>query len=104
MAISAACTASYLPWYFAARASCAPPVSFAPFDAKTRRTEAVVEQNGKRLRVMKGAVRTIAQVCGPELPAIKALEDRVGEAACKGYRHWRSRAAPKTALLFWSAW
>ena len=46
----------------------------------------MVEQNGKRLRVMKGAVRTIAQVCGPELPAIKALEDRVGEAARKGYR------------------
>ncbi len=34
------------------------PVSFAPFDATTRRTEAVVEQNGQRLRVMKGAVRT----------------------------------------------
>jgi H+-transporting ATPase len=62
------------------------PVSFAPFDAKTRRTEAVVEQNGKRLRVMKGAVRTIAQVCGLEPPAIKALEDRVGESARKGYR------------------
>ena len=37
------------------------PVSFAPFDAKNRRTEAVVEQNGQRLRVMKGAVRTIAE-------------------------------------------
>ena len=39
------------------------PVSFAPFDAKTRRTEAVVEQTGQRLRVMKGAVRTIAETC-----------------------------------------
>ena len=76
------------------------PVSFAPFDAKTRRTEAVVEQNGKRLRVMKGAVRTIAQVCGLEPQAIKALEDRVGEAAPKVTGHWRLRAAPKTALLF----
>jgi P-type E1-E2 ATPase len=37
------------------------PISFAPFDAKSRRTEAVVEQNGRRLRVMKGAVRTIAE-------------------------------------------
>lgn len=62
------------------------PVSFAPFDAKTRRTEAVVEQNGRQLRVMKGAVRTIAQVCGLEPAAIKALENRVGEAARKGYR------------------
>ena len=34
------------------------PVSFTPFDAKNRRTEAVIEQNGQRLRVMKGAVRT----------------------------------------------
>ena len=40
------------------------PVSFAPFDAKNRRTEAVVEQNGQRLRVMKGAVRTVAETCG----------------------------------------
>jgi plasma-membrane proton-efflux P-type ATPase len=62
------------------------PVSFAPFDAKSRCTEAVVEQNGQRLHVMKGAVRTIAQTCGLEPPAIKELEDRVGEAALKGYR------------------
>jgi H+-transporting ATPase len=62
------------------------PVSFAPFDAKNRRTEAVVEQNGQRLRVMKGAVRTIAQACGLAPPAIETLEDRVGEAALKGYR------------------
>ena len=62
------------------------PVSFAPFDAKTRRTEAVVEQNGQRLRVMKGAVRTIAEVCGLQAPAIKDLETRTGESAAKGYR------------------
>jgi H+-transporting ATPase len=62
------------------------PVSFAPFDAKSRRTEAVVEQNGQRLRVMKGAMRTVAQACGLNPPAIKALEDRVSEAARKGYR------------------
>ena len=49
------------------------PVSFAPFDAKTRRTEAVVEQSGQRLRVMKGAVRTIAEACGQGVPAIEAL-------------------------------
>ena len=62
------------------------PVSFAPFDAKNRRTEAVVEQNGQRLRVMKGAVRTIAEACGLSAPAIEALEARVNEAALKGYR------------------
>ena len=72
------------------------PVSFAPFDAKTRRTEAVVEQNGQRLRLMKGAVRTIAEACGLEPAAIKALEDRVAEAARKGYRSLAvARAAPE---------
>ena len=61
-------------------------ISFAPFDAKNRRTEAVVEQNGKRLRVMKGAVRTVAEACGLQSPAIAALEARVGESALNGYR------------------
>jgi H+-transporting ATPase len=62
------------------------PVSFAPFDAKNRRTEAVVEQNGQRLRVMKGALRTIAEVCGLGPPAIEELEARVKVSAEKGYR------------------
>ena len=62
------------------------PISFAPFDAKNRRTEAVVEQNGQRLRVMKGAVRTVAEACGLQPPAIEALEARVSESASKGYR------------------
>jgi H+-transporting ATPase len=62
------------------------PVSFSPFDAKNRRTEAVVEQNGQRLRVMKGAVQTIAEACGLQPPAIRDLEARVSESAAKGYR------------------
>lgn len=62
------------------------PISFVPFDAKTRRTEAVVEQDGRRLRVMKGAVRTIALACGFEPFAIDELEKRVNESALKGYR------------------
>jgi magnesium-transporting ATPase (P-type) len=62
------------------------PVSFAPFDAKNRRTEAVVEQNGQRLHVMKGAVRTIAEACGLQPPAVEALEARVSASAARGYR------------------
>ena len=61
-------------------------ISFAPFDAKDRRTEAVVVVNGQRLRVMKGAVRSVAQACRLQPPAIEALEARVGESALKGYR------------------
>ncbi len=61
-------------------------ISFTPFDAKNRRTEAVIERDGKHLRVMKGAVKTIAQLC--ELPPerIKELEKNVDESASKGYR------------------
>jgi plasma-membrane proton-efflux P-type ATPase len=72
------------------------PVSFAPFDAKNRRTEAVVEQNGQRLRVMKGAVRTIAETCGFQPPAIEALEARASAAAAKGYRTLAVARGPET--------
>jgi len=50
------------------------PISFAPFDAKTRRTEAIVEQDGHRQRVMKGAVRTLAEACAMPAAEIDALE------------------------------
>ena len=72
------------------------PVSFAPFDAKNRRTEAVVEQNGQRLRVMKGAVRTIAEACGLQPPAIETLEARVSDSAAKGYRTLAVARGPET--------
>jgi H+-transporting ATPase len=72
------------------------PVSFAPFDAKNRRTEAVVEQNGQRLRVMKGAVRTVAEACGLQPPDIEALEARVGASAAKGYRTLAVARGPET--------
>jgi H+-transporting ATPase len=71
-------------------------VSFAPFDAKSRRTEAILEQNGQRLRVMKGAVRTIAEACGLQPPAIEALEARVSASAAKGYRTLAVARGPET--------
>jgi len=72
------------------------PVSFAPFDAKNRRTEAVVEQNGQRLHVMKGAVRTVAEACGLQPQAIDALEARVSASAAKGYRTLAVARGPET--------
>ena len=72
------------------------PVSFKPFDAQNRRTEAVVEQNGKRFRVMKGAVRTIAEACGLKPPEIDALEARVSDSAAKGYRTLAVARGPET--------
>jgi H+-transporting ATPase len=72
------------------------PISFSPFDAKNRRTEAIVEQNGQRLHVMKGAVRTIAEACGLQPTAIEALEARVNESAFKGYRTLAVARGPET--------
>jgi len=72
------------------------PISFAPFDATSRRTEAVVEQNGQRLRVLKGAVRTVAQACGLQPPEIEALDARVRESALKGYRTLAVARGPET--------
>jgi H+-transporting ATPase len=57
--------------------------TFVPFDAKNRRTEALFEQNGQRMRVMKGAVETLTQFCGPLPPAIAAL---VAASSAIGYR------------------
>ena len=75
------------------------PVSFEPFDAKSRRTEAVVQQNGQRLSVMKGAVRTVAEACALQAPAIEALEARVSESALKGYRTLAVARGPETGAL-----
>ncbi len=75
------------------------PVSFAPFDATNRRTEAVVEQNGQRLLVMKGAVRTIALACGLQSPEIEILEARANESALKGYRTLAVARGPETGSL-----
>jgi H+-transporting ATPase len=72
------------------------PVSFAPFDAKSRRTEAVVELNGQRLRVLKGAVRSVAEACALQPPAIEALEARVSASAAKGYRTLAVARGPET--------
>src|ERR1019366_6540345 len=72
------------------------PVSFAPFDAKSRRTEAGVEQNGQRLRVMKGAVRTIAEACGLQASEVEGLELRVSASAAKGYRTLAVARGPET--------
>jgi H+-transporting ATPase len=73
-------------------------VSFAPFDAKNRRTEAVIDQSGHRLRVMKGAVRTVAEACGLQSPAIEELEGRVSDSAQKGYRTLAVARGPETGI------
>ena len=74
-------------------------ISFTPFDAKNRHTETIVEQDGHRLRVIKGAVDTVAQACGLLQPAIELLEARVNESALKGYRTLAVARGPETGPL-----
>ena len=61
-------------------------VSFEPFDARTRRTEALLSRNGQTMRVMKGALRTVAEACGLDAAATEALEERARESVAKGDR------------------
>ncbi len=61
-------------------------LSFVPFDGKNRRTETVVEQDGQRILVMKGAVETVAQACGLTPAATAMLNARANESALKGFR------------------
>jgi H+-transporting ATPase len=74
-------------------------VSFTPFDAVRRRTEAVVEQSGKRLRVMKGAVRTIAAACDLPDAAVEELAASAGDSAKKGYRTLAVARGPEPGPL-----
>jgi H+-transporting ATPase len=62
---------------------CLTQKSFTPFDSKTRRTEAVVEKDGKTCKVVKGAVAIIADLAGAD---VSALSLQTNEYASKGYR------------------
>ena len=66
--------------------SAATVLSFVPFDAARRRTEAVVQVDGRSLRVVKGAVDVVAQVCALDASATNALDARAREEADRGYR------------------
>jgi len=61
-------------------------ISFTPFDARNRRTESVIERDGQRIRLLKGAMRTIGSLCGMSAADIDALEMRTRASASKGYR------------------
>lgn len=61
-------------------------ISFTPFSPKTRRTEALVERGGIKTRVIKGALRTVAEAVGLDATAIAALEGQAADEASKGGR------------------
>jgi len=61
-------------------------ISFTPFSPKTRRTEAFIEHGGIKTRVMKGALRTVAEAAGLGAAAVAALEATATEEARQGVR------------------
>jgi plasma-membrane proton-efflux P-type ATPase len=61
-------------------------LAFVPFSPETRRTEALVEYGGRKVRLMKGALRTVAEAAGLDPEALLALEAHATESAQKGFR------------------
>jgi len=59
---------------------------FTPFDPSTRRTEAIVEKRGQTLRVAKGAVLSIIEVCQPTEDELAEIKNKTDAFAEKGYR------------------
>lgn len=59
---------------------------FVPFDAKTRRTEALVQKDNSEFKVLKGSVNVIARACGLQEDTVRDLESRMSMFAARGYR------------------
>jgi len=58
-------------------------LSFTPFTATLKRTEALVQQNGKPFQVIKGAYNTIKDLCkGPQ----PGFDQKVEEWGAKGFK------------------
>ena len=62
------------------------PVSFSPFDASTRRTEATLSHQSEEIHVSKGAVKTITGLCRECGDELNAIEQGIDELVAKGYR------------------
>jgi H+-transporting ATPase len=60
--------------------------SFVPFSPATRRTEAMVEVEGRDVRVSKGALHTIAEAAHVEPSLLTRLEARAVQEATRGVR------------------
>jgi len=60
--------------------------SFVPFDPSTRRTQAIVEKDGERLYVSKGAVEVIAKLSGTVGDQLKGVNGTVEGLSSRGYR------------------
>jgi H+-transporting ATPase len=61
-------------------------ISFTPFDPSTRMSEGIVEQEGRQIRVVKGAPQAILSLLGGESRDSSNEEKAIGELSRKGYR------------------
>ncbi|MDE2624212.1 MAG: plasma-membrane proton-efflux P-type ATPase [Betaproteobacteria bacterium] len=61
-------------------------LSFEPFSASTRRTEAVLAVNGQHVRCVKGALRTVGAAAGLDEAALASLESEADARAAHGWR------------------
>ena len=61
-------------------------VSFTPFSAETRRTEAHIMRDGRPVRIIKGALHMIADLAGATPEVRTRLEARAQAEAQKGFR------------------
>jgi len=59
---------------------------FIPFDPSTRRTEAIIEREGERFFVLKGALNTITSLCKKGKEELSEIVARVDHLSMKGYR------------------
>jgi len=62
-------------------------ISYTPFDPSIKRTEAIIETNGKQFRVIKGASQLVTSMCsGIDNETIDKANKTVEELSQKGYR------------------
>lgn len=62
-------------------------VQFIPFSPETKRTEVVIIDNGKEIRIMKGAVSTILGLCGGmDGSAMEIINEAADAFSRKGFR------------------
>lgn len=62
-------------------------ISYTPFNPSIRRTEAIIEVDGKRFRTVKGAVQVIVSMCrGIDSETMERVNRATEELSSKGYR------------------
>jgi len=63
------------------------PVRFVPFDPKSKRTEATVQdEQGRTIKASKGAPQVVFDLCRLGGPTLSKAQKHVNECAAKGYR------------------